>query len=330
MPTRVLISGSGGAGTIEIIRTLRETKRYRIVAIDASPYAYGLKLADVGYVVPLATAPDFRQKIETIVDREKPDWIIPLVDEEILTFHAIAEQFNTSVLAPVPQFCRLSLDKWLTHQALRDASILVPETWLATDKDTIKYPAVIKPRGGRGSRELGYLHQVSDLNTYLERAQGSPQEYVVQKQIDGREFTVSAVVGLDGQILVIVPKEVLIKRGITLVGVTRLVPEIETVCRQIQERLIANGPFNAQLIMDERNSPHIIEINPRYSTTVALTIAAGVHEVDLVIRHAQGERISWPINFTPDLMMIRYFTHEYTPESNWVFEHTHPNLTERL
>ena len=322
MPSVVLISGAGGAGTIEIIRTLKEMGCYRIVAIDASPYAYGLKLADAGYVVPFATAPDFKGAIESIMVKEKPDYVIPLVDEEILAFHTIAEQFSTTVITPVPHFCRLSLDKWLTCQTLREAGILVPETWLATDKDAIKYPAIIKPRSGRGSRGLACLRRVGDLNVYLERVPDPPQAYVVQKNIDGREFTVSAVVGLDGQILAIVPKEVLIKSGITLAGVTRIVPEIETVCRQIQERLTANGPFNVQLIIDEQNKPHIFEINPRYSTTVALTIAAGVHEVDLVIRHAQGEKFNSPTIFAPDLMMIRHFAHEYMPESNWAFKYT--------
>lgn len=330
MPIKILLSGAGGSGTIEIIRTLRELGRYRIVAIDASPYAFGLKLADVGYVVPLATAPEFKRTIEMLIDQEKPDYVIPLVDEEILTFHAIAEQFNTTVVAPVPQFCQLCLDKWLTNQALRDAGIPVPESWLATDIDKVRYPAIIKPRSGRGSRGLAYLRQGSDLEEYLTRIHGSPQEYIVQEQIEGREFTVSVVVGLGGPLLAVVPKEVIIKRGITLVGVTRDAPKIESVCQQVQYRLKANGPFNVQLVMGKDEVPYITEINPRYSTTVALTIAAGVHEVDLVIRNAEGEQTSTPIHFTPNLMMVRYYAQQYIPESHWVVERTHPNFSKML
>lgn len=330
MPIRILLSGAGGGGTIEIIRTLREMGLYRIVAIDASPHAFGLKLADVGYVVPLATVPEFERTIEMIIGREEPDYIIPLVDEEILTFHAIAKQFNTRVVAPVPQFCQLCLDKWQTNQALRDAGIPVPKTWLATDTNKVRYPAIIKPRSGRGSRGLAYLRQVSDLEEYLMKAHGSPQEYIAQEQIEGREFTVSVVVGLGGPLLAVVPKEVIIKRGITLVGVTRDVPEIESMCRQIQDRLRADGPFNVQLIMKDDGVPYVTEINPRYSTTVALTIAAGVHEVDLVIRNAEGEQTSSPIDFTHNLMMIRYYVQEYIPESHWVFERTQLNFKKML
>ena len=57
----LLVTGAGGAGTIEIIRTLKKLQRYRIIALDASPYAVGFASADRGYVVPLAVDPSFRE-----------------------------------------------------------------------------------------------------------------------------------------------------------------------------------------------------------------------------------------------------------------------------
>ena len=60
----------------------------------------------------------------------------------------------------------------------------------------------------------------------------------------------------------------------------------------------------------------MLEINPRFSGSIPLTIAAGVNEVDLIIRHAEGEAIG-PVDFTPDLLMIRYHVDEYLPEEEW-------------
>jgi len=318
---KVLLSGAGGAGTIEIIRMLKKTGCYRIIGIDASPYAFGLKLADVGFVVPLAIDPEFKKVLEWILAQEQPDYIIPLVDEEILVFHDLAKQFNMKVVAPNITFCKIALDKWLTYKALQEVNIPTPKGWLGNNHSLseIEYPAVIKPRFGRGSRGLAYLQSDGDLMRYLKGAPDPPKAYIIQKHIEGREFTVSVVVGLDGSVLAVVPKEVIIKRGITLVGVTRHVPQIEDLCIRIQEELQANGPFNVQIIVDEKGNPYVIEINPRYSTTVALTIAAGVNEVDLVIRHDRGEKIQKPIKYTPDLMMIRYYTHHYITESRWPF-----------
>lgn len=317
MTVTVLLSGAGGAGSIAIIRALRETRRYKIVAVDASPYAYGMALADEGSVVPLATAPDFEAKLETILEKQRPNYLVPLVDEEIPVFHKIAGRFNSKVLAPSPAFCAMALDKWLTYQALTAAHLPAPQSWLASDAGAVEYPAIIKPRVGRGSRGLACLNKPHNLEDYLSRAGTSAHQYIVQRRLRGQEFTVSAVVGLGGPTLAVVPKEVIIKRGITQVGVTRAVPAIDRLCREIQDRLRADGPFNLQLMLSQDGTPHVFEINPRYSTTVALTIAAGINEVDVVIRHDEGEPIG-PLAFQENLLMIRYPTQFYVPESEWL------------
>src|SRR5262249_28692628 len=85
---------------------------------------------------------------------------------------------------------------------------------------------------------------------------------------------------------------------------------------RIQERLRPDGPFNLQLFVTDDGQPYVLEINPRFSGSIPLTIAAGVHEVDLVIRHAEGDTLG-PIDFTPDLLMIRYHVDEYLPEAQW-------------
>jgi carbamoyl-phosphate synthase large subunit len=71
-----------------------------------------------------------------------------------------------------------------------------------------------------------------------------------------------------------------------------------------------------QLIVTSDGVPRVIEINPRYSTTMALTLAAGVNEVDAVLRHARGEDPG-ALTFTPDLMMLRYTAQIYVKESEW-------------
>ena len=106
------------------------------------------------------------------------------------------------------------------------------------------------------------------------------------------------------------------KRGVTLVGITRIRPAIDALCRRVQDELRADGPFNVQLIVDHMGVPQIIEINPRYSTTVALTIASGVDEVHLVMQHALGRNMGIP-SYCPDLMMVRYYSQEYVLESDW-------------
>lgn len=315
----ILLTGGGGAGTVEIIRTLQATGRYRIVAVDASPYAAGLALADRGYAVPLATDPTYQAVMERIVRDEQPVAVAPLVDEEILPLHAVVARLpepRPRVLTPTAAFCAATLDKWQTFLALRAADIPTAPTWLGSQAPAAAYPAVIKPRDGRGSRDLAYVADARQAAARLACAARPANDYVIQERLDGQEYTVSVIVALGGPTLAVVPKEVLVKRGITQVGVTRQAPAIDRLCRDVQERLHADGPFNVQLMLRPDGAPVVFEINPRYSTTVALTIAAGIHEVDVVVRHALGEPVG-ALAFQPDLVMVRGTTHTYLPLAQW-------------
>jgi carbamoyl-phosphate synthase large subunit len=314
---KVFFTGGGGAGTIEAVRALK-AQGYEVVTADATPSSAGFSFADRSYVVPFGADDKFVDALREIVRREKPDFIVPLVDEEIPKVHAFVrdEARDVRVVAPKAEFCDLVLDKWTMAQALIARGLSVARTWLANDAVGATYPAIVKPRQGRGSRGLAFLDRPADLDAYLRAASNSAEHYIVQERLTGPEFTTSVIVGLDGKLLAVVPKEAVDKRGITQVGVTRAVPEIDELCRAISRELDPRGPFNVQLIFGADRVPRVIEINPRYSTTMALTLAAGVNEVDAVLRHARGEDPG-QLTFEPDLMMLRYTAQVYVKESEW-------------
>lgn len=317
---RVLMTGAGGAGTIEIIHSLRRSGRYEIAVADAGPHAFGYSIADRAYQIPFGAAASFVPVFADLIRSERPDFIIPLVDEEIPKVHALVkEQFagQTRVLGPVPEFCDLALDKWRMACAMTELGLSTAYSALASEvPDGFPFPAIVKPRSGRGSRGVAGVRDRAELDAYLARGSLPASGYVLQERLLGREFTTSVIVGLDGELLAVVPKEAVDKRGITQVGVTRRVPAIDALCASMQNRLKANGPFNVQLMLGSDGVPRVFEVNPRYSTTVALTLAAGIDEVDVVMRHALGEKVG-PLQYQPDLMMLRYSTQLYLPESEW-------------
>jgi carbamoyl-phosphate synthase large subunit len=252
------------------------------------------------------------------VRRERPDYIIPLVDEEIPKVHRFVREEvpDLTIVGPTLEFSELVMDKWEMAKALAAHGLAVARTWLASDAAAATYPAIVKPRHGRGSRGLAFLDSAADLRAYLGAAAKDADQYIVQERLGGPEFTTSVVVGLDGKLLAIVPKEAADKRGITQVGITRTMPAIDALCRAITAKLDPRGPYNVQSLFGPDGAPRVIEINPRYSTTMALTLASGVNEVDAVLRHARGEDPG-QLTFTPDLMMLRYTAQIYVKESEW-------------
>ena len=315
---KVLFTGGSGAATIEAVKALKARGEYEVVTADALRNSAGFTFADRSYVVPWGVDDDFERVLAEIVDREHPDYIVPLVDEEIPKVHAFvrSRESGTKVVAPAPSFCNLVLDKWTMARALAEHQLPVAATWLASDAGAATYPAIVKPRQGRGSRGLAFIDRPADLSAYLATAPKPNDQYIVQERLIGPEFTTSAVVGLDNTFLTAVPKEAVEKRGITQVGVTRSVREIDQLCRDITRDLKPCGPYNVQLILGSDRVPRVIEINPRYSTTMALTIASGVDEVDAVLRHDRGLDPG-RLTFEPDLMMLRYTAQIYVKERDW-------------
>jgi carbamoyl-phosphate synthase large subunit len=318
-PIKVFFTGGSGAATIEAIRSLTaQGELYEVISADAIATSAGFIYARRSYVIPFGADPTFTPEVRKILERERPQFIVPGVDEEIPKFHALVrdEMPDIRVLTPTAGFCELVLDKWTMALALAERGLGVARSWLASAAEQASYPAIIKPRVGRGSRGLAFLESPADLARYLAATTQPADHFIVQERLFGREYTTSVVVGLDGTLLTVVPKEAVEKRGITQVGVTRVSAEIDALCRAITTALDPRGPYNVQLIMGEDRVPKVIEINPRYSTTTALTIAAGVNEVDAVLRHARGESPG-NLEFVPDLMMLRYTSQVFVSERDW-------------
>jgi carbamoyl-phosphate synthase large subunit len=148
---------------------------------------------------------------------------------------------------------------------------------------------VLKPRRGRGSRGVAVANDAKAFAAAVAANPYPSQALIQQEHVEGPEFTVSVTVSGDGTILGVVPKEIIVKKGITWVAVSRRNLAIEQLCREIQTKLRADGPFNVQLRLNRTGTPMAFEINPRFSTTVTLTAAAGIDEMRSLIAVAIGQ-----------------------------------------
>ncbi|MBF0236026.1 MAG: ATP-grasp domain-containing protein, partial [Desulfamplus sp.] len=279
----VLLTGGGGTPIPALIKSLRE-QGYRVLVVDMDPYASGLFLADKGIVIPPAKDSHFADTLKKICREEHVNILVPLVDEELLICSQL-EGDNLIVITPRSSFIEICLDKLKLAQTLVQVGIAVPETRLVSDGwEKIVYPQIIKPRTGRGSRGVQVVYSSSEIDLYLKDTPYKPEELLLQEYIDGTEFTTSVVVWRDGEIQAVVPKEIINKKGVTRLAVTRKNPQIDQLCRTIQEKLKADGPFNVQLRLSPKDgTPLPFEINPRFSTTITQTMAAGVDELGGVI-----------------------------------------------
>lgn len=295
-PLTIVLTGAGGPAVPGMIDVLRQTlPAARLIAVDMDANAIGFHLAELGVVLPAGNSPYFISQMKNLCISEKVDVVVSVVDEELESLFEL-ESIGVKVIQPQKSFVCLCLDKLVLMHQLKEHGLPAPQTELASEVDlkNLIYPLIVKPRVGRGSRGVFVATNETELISGLSASSYTPEQLLVQQLISGPEFTVSVVVWRDGEVQAVVPKEIISKRGVTKAAVTRRNLEIDIYCRDIQRCLKANGPFNVQLCLDSKTGiPYAFEINPRFSTSITLTMAAGVNELSGLIVQAVEGRESW-------------------------------------
>ena len=96
-------------------------------------------------------------------------------------------------------------------------------------------------------------------------------------------------------------------------------PLIEGIVREVVEKSGLQGPANVQGMLRPDGTFAIIEMNPRFSGTLALTTAAGINFASLLIDMVEGNTI-------PDLLgrhedgvtMMRYWSEVFEDSSGHI------------
>ncbi len=298
----VLITCAGGSASLYYAKHLK--KQYGIFLADASDTNIARFQGFPFERIPFGSDKRFTSALHRLVQRWKIDVILPGADEELVPVSRYcAKHPNVMAIIPNEDFITLCLNKTRLMQVLDREGIsqLLP-FMKASD---VRYPAIVKPVYGRGSKGVHRVERASALHGYLELYGKRFSDVLVQPHIEGVEWTVSVIVNDRNRLIGIVPKRVIDKRGITRVAVTERSRVIEELCKEIVERFKPAGPFNVQLKLF-KGVPYVFEINPRLSTSSVLTDVAFGNELDLFVKTKGKEKIAQVPKMKSGVYLYRY------------------------
>jgi carbamoyl-phosphate synthase large subunit len=309
----VLVTGSGGPAGIAVIRRL-VALGCRVVAADADGTAAGGALAPVSVIVPPADHPRFVDALLGAAAAYGVDALISTVAEELPALTDAAGRLTAAGVAtwlPDLQAADLCCDKAAFADRMASAGVPHPRTAARpTDVGDMPGPWIVKPRVGRGSRGV----QLLDSRLAVLAALAGDPELIAQTRLGGREFTADALVDRDGTLLTVVPRwRDETKAGISVKGTTF---ESQTVTSVVADALAAvglTGPANVQGFVDADGAATVVEINPRFSGGLPLTLAAGADVVGTYLTGIRDPLAELPLlYFTPGVRMSRYFAETYS------------------
>jgi carbamoyl-phosphate synthase large subunit len=316
---RVLLTGAGGAAGISVIRALRKAGHY-VIGVDADPMAAGLRLADEGHAVPRFDDPTYLAaliRIATVYDAQA---LMCTVAEEYQALSGATEYLEEAglrTLMPTAETVITCIDKWLFAQAMTAAGLPVPATGLAT-ADDVPGPWIVKPRFGRGSRDVHAVRNRKQLAAALTLT----PDPIVQTQIVGREFTADALVFPAGEVIGISPRwRTATKAGISVLGTTFDDAAVNQVTTMVLKALGHVGPANVQGFVTPDGQVVIVEVNPRFSGGLPLSLHAGADLVGEYLRAIMGRdpRVDRLVA-RPGVTMVRYFDEVYEMRSTPISE----------
>ena len=336
---RVIVTACGAPGGPGIIRSLRQVteRKIRVIGVDANPLASGLILADEGHVVPVAASDAYIDAMAELARMLRADAILPLSDTELLPLSQNLDRFPaTKVVVNRPSALEIALDKQRSYAFLAGRVAIPAHRAVRTYPDFVDavrelgYPDVpvcFKPSVSKGQRGFRVLREDLDLSRLLLEtkpdstittldlvapilSQGFDRELLVSEYLPGIEYSVDSLVA-GGETLAMVPRaRSQTRSGISSVGVVEKDDAVMGAAAEINRAFEFDYNINVQLKYGADGVPKLVEINPRVSGTICLSVEAGPNLPYMAIKQALGEPFAIP-PVEWGVTMVRYWSEAY-------------------
>ena len=320
---RLLITCAGGDTGPSLIKCLKNSDNfnYILIGVDSVSAGKSENILDSYCQVPNGSDAEYCDKLLEVALKEKVDFILPGSDEEALSISKNVNKFNdVNITAIVSNINTLELisNKLETYKMLSKHGLRIPEYEVVNSAQEIKdslnkyrYPqktVISKPSNGRGGRGL-YVFQGEDMPpSWLGSGKresivdkGSSLDELIEKAVykDGLvmpALTVPAydvdVMAIKGDVKAVVVRERINPAGIPFQGNKVLNNKaIEHYCIEVTKALELDGLHDIDLMTNSEGEPCVIEVNPRYSGSIAASLTAGIPMVDIAILSLLGEKI---------------------------------------
>lgn len=251
-----------------------------------SKYAY----KKIAYPDPEIDENRFINFLLELVQKEKIEIIYPVADKCLIPIAKRKNEFEKYCRVPIPEYDVImeARDKAKTMKIAEQAGISTPKTYYPkclNDLSSInKFPVIIKPRMSSGSRGFIKCENADELKEkYSTIKKTYPDGLIVQDFIPLKdEISFYALYDFDSEIKAMAVQKRIrsypAKGGPSTLRVTVKYEEVQKQGEKLLSALGWQGVAMVEFRIDKRDGqPKLMEINPRFWGSLALSIAADVN-----------------------------------------------------
>lgn len=289
---------------VQLIEYLKQ--KFTVIGADASEETPARVFVDQFYHIHRCTEEEYIEDIIKICQDEKITILIPLYE---LEFHSLnqnrerIEQTGAKLLLSEQPIIDICNHKGKTAIFFETYQIPSPEIYTDENK---KFPAIIKPIDGMGSKDVFEIFHEREYKFFLEYI----EHPIVQEYVIGTEYTIDVLCDLEGEPIFIIPRERLeVRAGEVSKSCTvhhePIIKATQYVIACLRKEGHVMGPLTIQCFLSKEQIK-FIEINPRFGGGVPLSFVAGADYAEAIEKMYLGEKVKPRIGEFKEIRMMRY------------------------
>lgn len=295
----ILVSGASGIVGYGILKSLQKCDNIRLIGTTIYNDSIAPVFCDIFELAPKTNSPEYLDWLTSIIKKHSVDMIIPGIEADISFWNENRQNIRSAgafVLLNNSQLISLCLDKWEFYKKLKENNFAnAIFSTLTPDFKTLKFPVLLKPRCGFGSKGIV---KVSDIATLDKCKDKIGDELMLQEYIAGDDSEITASAFFDDNSNI--KAQMMLERKLSVNGFTEkakvvFIPEIISCMEHLAQIFKPVGPTNFQFRKDDSGLWRLLEINPRISSSSSIRMAFGYNEAKMCIDYfLLGKEIEQP------------------------------------
>jgi len=288
-----------------VLQEIAPLEDVRVLVTESYPYSPSLFKADKGFVVDRIRHPAYFETICKICRDENVSILLPTKDTELTIFaENLALLHPTKIPIASLSTVATCANKLAFYHFLNE-HFRMPTTWAMEEfqPHCLDAPVVVKERGDR-QETSGF-----SLCTDYEQVKAAVRKYdapIVQQWIEGQEYTVDCLFDACSNPVVVIPrKRLLMREYVSDVGLVVRNDHIIEQTTVLGSLLKLVGPANVQWIERTDESLFLLEVNPRISGGLQISLAACPDFLRALVVLALG-RTAPPLPFDEGVLVMKY------------------------
>lgn len=318
-----LLTSTGSVAADIVIKSLKRMGFY-VVGCNIYPREWIAESCEVDAFVQSPTVADnekYLEFIKSLCEKEKIDYIFPMIDYEIDLMNNHRGWFeNRGIVLCISPKSAIDIIRDKKKLAEFIETTCSDTVFIPTKKmsDVVEpewpFPVVCKPFNGRSSQGLRYIH--SDEEWKKAQTEVKQEDYIVQPFISGPRIVVEIVrQSVPNKVVAMTRRELIsTPHGCSLTVLTYHDEKLEKAASNLANALGVIGDVNFEYILDKDGIYHFIECNPRFSAGCEFACMNGYDCVENHIKCFMGQEIE-DYHFKHNMIIARKYE-EYITATN--------------